>query len=144
MAAQLAIELSRYYLGIEEEKAAGGLSPWRLKLIEDRLVSDLTPPSVQDLANMCNMSARHLTRAFRVSRGRSIGSYVLEHRMNRAKKMLASGMSIKAVATAMEFTTASNFTIAFRRATGETPREYKQRVHHSVHLISAGELNAGV
>jgi len=142
MAAQVAIELSRYFLGIEEEKATGGLSPWRLKLIEERLVSEMPPPSVLDLATMCNISARHLTRAFRVSRGRSIGSYVLEHRIGRAKRLLASGMSIKDVASAMEFATASNFTIAFRRATGETPREFKQRVNHSIHLISGGELHA--
>lgn len=135
MAAQVAIELSRYFLGIDEEKATGGLSPWRLKLIEERLVSDITPPTVLELANMCNISTRHLTRAFRVSRGRSIGSYVLEHRMKHAKTLLASGMSIKSVASAMDFTTASNFTIAFRRATGETPREYRQRLSHSAQLI---------
>jgi AraC family transcriptional regulator len=137
MVAQVAIELSRYFLAIDEDKAAGGLSPWRLKLIEERLVSDATPPSVMDLAKMCNISARHLTRAFRVSRGRSIGSYILEHRINHAKHLLASGMSIQAVANAMDFTTASNFTIAFRRATGETPREYRQRVHFSMQLMTS-------
>lgn len=135
MAGQTAIELARYFLGIDEEKAAGGLSPWRLKLIEDRLVADINPPSVSELAGLCNISARHLTRAFRVSRGRSIGSYVLEQRMKHAKKLLASGMSIKSVAAAMDFATPSNFTTAFRRATGESPREYKQRVTRSVRQV---------
>jgi AraC family transcriptional regulator len=136
MTAQVAIELSRYFRGIDTEKAAGGLSPWRLKLIEERLLSDISTPSVLDLAELCNISARHLTRAFRVSRGRSIASYVLEHRMNHAKQMLASGMSINATASAMGFTTGSNFTIAFRRATGETPREYRQRANHNAQLAA--------
>jgi len=128
MAAQIAIELSRYVLGIDEEKAIGGLSPWRLRLIEERLVGEIAPPAVAELAALCNISVRHLTRAFRVSRGRSIGNYVLEHRMTHAKKLIESGMNIKSVAQAMDFTASSNFTAAFRRATGETPRDYKQRV----------------
>ena len=137
MAVQAAIELSRYILNIDEEKAIGGLSPWRLRLIEERLINDITPPSVTELAIMCNISVRHLTRAFRVSRGRSIGNYVLEHRMNHAKKLIESGMNIKSVARAMDFTASSNFTAAFRRATGETPREYKQRVSRSVMRLPA-------
>jgi AraC family transcriptional regulator len=137
MAVQTVIELSRYILGIDEEKAIGGLSPWRLRLIEERLVGDITPPSVTELATLCNISVRHLTRAFRVSRGRSIGNYVLEHRITHAKKLIESGMSIKSVARAMDFTASSNFTAAFRRATGETPREYKQRVSRSIQLPPA-------
>jgi AraC family transcriptional regulator len=132
MAAQVAIELARYIHGIDEEKAIGGLSPWRLRLIEERLVGEIAPPSVTELAELCNISVRHLTRAFRVSRGRSIGSYVLEHRITHAKKLIESGMNIKSVAQAMDFTASSNFTAAFRRATGETPREYKQRVSRSL------------
>ncbi|WP_297494465.1 AraC family transcriptional regulator [Acidocella sp.] len=132
MAMQAAIELSRHILNIDEEKAIGGLSPWRLRLIEERLTSDITPPTVTELAAMCNISVRHLTRAFRVSRGRAIGSYVLEHRMNHAKKLIETGMNIKSVSQAMDFTASSNFTAAFRRATGETPRDYRQRVSRSM------------
>lgn len=135
MAAQTVIELARYIAGIDEEKAIGGLSPWRLRLIDERLMSETTPPSVTELAALCNISVRHLTRAFRVSRGRSIGNYVLEHRITHAKKLIESGMTIKSVAKAMDFTASSNFTAAFRRATGETPREYKQRVSRSILLL---------
>lgn len=135
MAAQTVIELARYIAGIDEEKAIGGLSPWRLRLIDERLAGDIAPPSVTELAALCNISVRHLTRAFRVSRGRSLGNYVLEHRITHAKKLIESGMTIKSVAKAMDFTASSNFTAAFRRATGETPREYKQRVSRSILLL---------
>jgi AraC family transcriptional regulator len=137
MAAQIMIELARYLQGLDEEKAIGGLAPWRLRLIDERLAGDINPPSVAELAALCNISMRHLTRAFRVSRGRSIGNYVLEHRMTHAKKLIETGMSIKSVAGAMNFTASSNFTAAFRRATGETPREYKQRVSRNIQLIAA-------
>lgn len=135
MAAQVVIELARYIQNIDEEKAIGGLAPWRLRLIDERLAGDIAPPSVTELAALCNISVRHLTRAFRVSRGRSIGNYVLEHRMTHAKKLIESGMSIKSVAGTMNFTASSNFTAAFRRATGETPREYKQRVTRNIQLL---------
>ncbi len=137
MAAQIIIELARYIHGLDEEKAIGGLAPWRLRLIDERLAAGLKPPSVAELAALCNISVRHLTRAFRISRGRSIGHYVLEHRITHAKKLIESGMSIKSVAGAMNFTASSNFTAAFRRATGETPREYKQRVSRNIQILGA-------
>jgi len=126
MAGQVAVELSRYLIGIDPNKAMGGLAPWRLKLIDERLAEE-APPSLGELANLCNLSVRHLTRAFRISRGRSIGVYMAEQRVDRAKRLLVSGMSVKAVAYAIGFTAPSNFAAAFQRATGETPRQYRQR-----------------
>ena len=73
MAAQTVIELTRYISGVDEEKSMGGLAPWRLRLIDERLIGNIVPPSVGELAALCNISVRHLTRAFRVSRGRSLG-----------------------------------------------------------------------
>lgn len=128
MAVQIAIELSRHLVGIGESKVVGGLSARRLRLIEDRL-ADGAPPSLAELAGLCSISVRHLTRGFRISRGRSVGSYVAEHSMNHAKRLLASGMRAKSVAYAMGFTAPSNFATAFLRATGETPRQYTQRVN---------------
>jgi len=126
MAGQLAVELSRYLTGIDPNKAMGGLASWRLKLIDERL-TDGEPPSLGELAGLCNLSVRHLTRAFRISRGRSIGAYMAEQRVDRAKRLLISGMSVKAVAYSVGFTAPSNFAAAFQRATGETPRQYRQR-----------------
>lgn len=128
MAGQIAIELSRHLAGIDDNHVGGGLSPWRLRLIEQRLADDSTPPSLTELGALCNLSVRHLTRAFRVSRGRSIGSYIAERRLDHAKRMLAEGLSIKAAAFNTGFSAPSNFTAAFVRATGETPRQYRQRI----------------
>lgn len=136
MAGQVAIELSRYLLGIGEHRAYGGLAPRHLRLIDQRLAENPVPPSLADLAQLCDLSVRHLTRAFRVSRGRSIGRYIAERRMDQAKQMLASGMAVKAVAYACGFTAPSNFAAAFLRATGETPRQYRQRAGRAVISLS--------
>lgn len=135
-ASQIAIELSRHRKGIEEGGASKGLAVWRLRLIDQRLAEDNSPPTLSELATLCNLSARHLAREFRISRGVSVGSYIAEVRAKRAKQLIASGMSIKAVAYTMGFSAPSNFTAAFIRLNGESPRQYKQRVNGSTNSAS--------
>ena len=127
MAAQAAIELSRHLMGADEKRFAGGLSARQLRLIDERVASMASPPTLSELAVLCGISVRHLTRAFRISRGRSIGRYLEECRVEQSKRLLGSGQSVKAVACTVGFTEASNFAAAFRRATGESPREFQQR-----------------
>ena len=127
MAGQVVIELARYCIGVDETKARGGLPPWKLRLIDERLAEPANPPSLSELAALCGLSIRHLTRSFRISRCRSIGSFIAECRINQAKRLLASGACVKSIAYSMGFTSPSNFSTAFRRATGETPRQYRQR-----------------
>ncbi len=128
MAGQLAIELSRHLLRIEEQGVDGGLAPRRLRLIDQRLAEDPAPPSLGELAALCGLSIRHLTRAFRVTRQESLGRYIARFRLEHARRLLASGMSVKAVAYTTGFSEPSNFTAAFRRDTGETPRQYQLRM----------------
>lgn len=40
MVSQVAIELSRYLGGVDEGRSTGGLSPWRLRLIDERLAEE--------------------------------------------------------------------------------------------------------
>lgn len=131
MAGQIVIELARYCIGIEETKTTGGLAPWKLRLIDERLAErTAAPPTLAELATLCGLSIRHLTRSFRISRCRSIGSYIAECRINEARRLLTSDNCVKSIAYAMGFTSPSNFSTAFRRATGETPRQYRQRTAH--------------
>jgi AraC family transcriptional regulator len=128
MSAQIAIELVRHCLGIEEKTAIGGLAPWRLRLIDERLADADDCPTLAELAALCNLSVRQLTRGFRASRGRSIGSYIADSRIEQARRMLAADARVKTVAYAMGFASPSNFSVAFRRATGETPRQFRERL----------------
>ncbi len=120
-------------LGLEEKQVAGGLPGWRLRLIDQRLHDEPMPPSLAELAELCRLSVRQLSRAFRASRGQSIGSYIAERRLDHARRMLTAGMSVKAVAYSTGFSAPSNFTAAFVRATGETPRQYRARTCGALH-----------
>jgi AraC family transcriptional regulator len=123
--AQLALELGRYCVSVKERPAGGGLSPWRLRAIDARLEEVTRAPTLIELAALCNMSVRQLTRAFRVSRGITIGERIARCRIEHAKRLLNADSSIKAVAYSLGFASPSSFSFAFRRATGHTPREFQ-------------------
>jgi AraC family transcriptional regulator len=128
IAAQMAIEISRYYAAIKDTPTIGGLAAWRLRLIDERLRELREPPTLAELAQLCRLSVRQLTRGFRVSRGSSIGDRVVHSRLEHAKRLLSDDQSVKAVAYTLGFSSPSSFSYAFRQIAGETPREFRQRM----------------
>ena len=130
MVGQLAIEITRYWSRHREPAVAGGLAPWRLRLIDERLGEIAAPPSLAELSELCRLSVRQLTRGFRVSRGCSIGDYIAASRIEHARHLLTGDQSVKAVAYSLGFASSSSFCYAFRRATGETPRQFRSRHCH--------------
>ena len=127
IAQQLAIEVARYCVAIAEGPISGGLASWRLRLIDERLEALGALPSLEELAVLCNISVRQLTRGFRASRGTSIGDHIAHQRVEAAKRLLASERSIKEIAFALGFASPSSFSYAFRRATGGSPRLFRHR-----------------
>ena len=124
---QIAVELSRYGAAAEEAPGTGGLAAWRLRLIDERLSEVRTAPTLQELATICNISVRQLTRGFRASRGCSIGDHITRSQMETAKQLLTTEDSIKAIARAMGFASASSFSYAFRRGAGVSPSQFRRR-----------------
>lgn len=122
MAAEIIIALSRRFRRLDSPSAKGGLSPWRLRLIDEFLEAHPDKASLTTLADACQLSVRQLSRAFQLSRGCSIGTFIAQSTMAEARRRLASGYALKNVAKDMGFSSASNFSAAFRRVTGETPR----------------------
>jgi AraC family transcriptional regulator len=127
IAGQLAIEVARYCEAITEGPITGGLASWRLRLIDERLQQPGAPPPLEELAVLCNLSTRQLTRGFRSSRGCTIGDHIAQTRIDMAKRQLASDESMKSIAFALGFASPSSFSYAFRKATGFTPRRFRQR-----------------
>lgn len=128
LAVQIAIELNRFYLALDTDAATGGLAGWRLRLIDERLREVRSPPTLTELAELCGLSIRQLTRGFRDSRDCSIGDHIARTRIDNAKRLIATGESVKSIAFSMGFGTASGFCYAFRRATGRTPRQYRMQL----------------
>ena len=127
MATQLAVELQRYCTTIDPRADRAGLPRWRLRLIDERLAESHVDPTLAELAALCKLSVRQLTRGFRVSRGCSIGSYIAERRLDDAKRLLVEGQCIKVIAGSTGFASPSSFSYSFRRATGLTPGQFRDR-----------------
>lgn len=128
LVAQLGLELGRHCSVIEDASVTGGLAAWRLRLIDDRLADLNHPPSLSELAQLCSLSVRQLTRGFRVSRGCTIKDYVARTQIKEAKRLLGGRDGVKAIAFAVGFASHSAFTYAFRAATGVSPRQFRQRL----------------
>jgi len=124
---QLAVEIARHMMTIGRDRPAGGLAAWRLRLIDERLADVADCPSVGELAALCGLSMRQLARSYVASRGCSLGTTIATTRVDHAKRLLAADIPVKSVAHAVGFATASHFSVAFRRATGDTPRDYRAR-----------------
>jgi AraC family transcriptional regulator len=126
LAMQTAIEIAHFCRAIQQSKPAGGLASWRLRLIEERTAEAGPPPRLSELADLCNISVRQMTRGFRESRHCSLGDYIAERRLDQAKLRLSGDISVKEVAFSLGFASPTNFSNAFRRATGKCPRQYRQ------------------
>ncbi|WHO37239.1 helix-turn-helix transcriptional regulator [Sphingobium sp. AP49] len=104
----------------------GGLSPWRLRTIEARIQDGATLPTLGELAELCGLSRRQLMRAFREETGRTVGAFVQDLTLDRAKALLQhTDLPIGEVAAQVGFTTATAFSTAFRRSIGESPRSFR-------------------
>lgn len=132
VAGQIAIELGRYCANVNDGPNTGGLATWRLRLIDERLREVREPPTLEELAGLCRLSVRQLTRGFRESRGCSIGEHVVSCRIDHAKHLLTKDESVKAIAYSLGFSSPSSFCYAFRKATTETPQNFRRRVWRTV------------
>ena len=85
--------------------------------------------TVQELSADCSLSRPYLSRLFREEVGVPLTQYILEKKLDAAKRLLESTeQSISAIANTLAFSSESHFISVFRRLNGLTPGEYRLRV----------------
>jgi AraC-like DNA-binding protein len=85
-------------------------------------------PTAEALAHELAMSARTLARRLQ-DEGQGLSRLLEQVRMARAEQLLQEGrLSLPEVATQSGFADASSFSRAFKRATGLTPAEHRERL----------------
>lgn len=109
----------------------GALPPGRQRAEEiaaymtARLDGDLTTKAVAD---HFGMSREHLSRLFHQHFGVTYQSYLLHHRLDAARRLLAgtdTGSSLLEVALAVGFQSHAHFSRVFRKYEGVTPTQYR-------------------
>lgn len=128
LAREIALELARLHGYVEKGMATGALAPWRLRLIDKRLEESGAAPRLSELAALCGISVRQLTRGFRASRGFTIGAHITQKRTDAAKQALRGEVSISEIAQNLGFASVASFTYAFRQATGITPSQFRMQM----------------
>lgn len=84
--------------------------------------------SVADLAREVHLSRGQLQRLFKQEMGVLIGDYLLEQRLQKAARLLASSrLSIKEIAFAVGYGHHSSFTRAFENRFSLSPKQYRDR-----------------
>lgn len=131
MATALSVELIRCFQlsGSGARAYTGGLPPWRMRLIRERAYASEPAPRLTELADLCGLTVRHLSRAFKEETGQSIGKFVEAVTIDRARTLLAdTKLPVGEVATLLGFSSSTSFAYAFRRATGLRPSEVGSRM----------------
>ena len=96
------------------------------ELVESRLDAGLT---LQELATAVGYSRSHFLRAFHATTGVTPHRYLLNRRIERARRLLAeTDMSIAQVAYSCGFSSQAHLTLAFRKVCGLTPGEYRREL----------------
>jgi AraC family transcriptional regulator len=101
----------------------GGITGRQLRLISDYVDAQLEREiSVAKLAELAGLSEAHFARAFKQSTALSPHKFVIERRLERAKRLLADTEdSIADVALACGFSDQAHFSRTFAQAYGATP-----------------------
>ena len=92
------------------------------KIILDKM-SD--PPSLEKLAIEVELSLKKLKDGFKQIYGDTVFAYLLDHKMDEARKMLDSRKyNVNEVSLKLGYSTASHFIAAFKKKYGTTPKKY--------------------
>jgi AraC-like DNA-binding protein len=78
-------------------------------------------PSLAQLSRCVGVNRRQMCADFRAATGRSIGRYVLEKRMARARDLLGAQNSVKCVSHMVGYRHPQNFVTAYKTFFGRTP-----------------------
>jgi AraC family transcriptional regulator len=91
--------------------------------VDEHLAADLT---VEQLARVADVSPSSLARRFRNETDTPPWRYVMERRVERAKRLLANtDRSLAAIAVDTGFYDQAHFTRTFKRLEGQTPGGYR-------------------
>ncbi|MDR1533473.1 MAG: AraC family transcriptional regulator [Clostridiales bacterium] len=111
--------LSLYQQQQQESKIINDIKAYVREHIESKF-------SRKDISDHVFFSQDYLTKLFRKKTGRTLIEYIIEEKVNAAKRMIGSeGIPIGETAQRLGYTNFSHFSKVFRKKTGMTPSEYK-------------------
>lgn len=133
---QLLTTLARLFRRHARAKAAdhGGKEPSHVARMQDYLRANLhRSVRLEELAGLNELSKAYAIRSFHRVVGMPPYEWLLQLRIEEAKKLLQSGRAVSDVAMALGFADQSHFHRRFKRVTGMTPAAYAKGHYRSRH-----------
>lgn len=98
----------------------------KLRKAKEVIVSKMAePPSLQELADEVGLSLKKLKEGFKQIYGDTVFGFLVEYKMEVARKMLEAGDSnVNEVGLKVGYSTSSHFIAAFKKKYGTTPKKY--------------------
>lgn len=89
--------------------------------------------SLDNLAELCNISKQQLIRYFKNSLNTTPIKYITDYKISRAKDLLCnhSHLTIKEISAELGFENQHYFTRVFTKITGESPTDYKSKAEYN-------------
>jgi AraC family transcriptional regulator len=106
----------------------GGLASWQTRAVTSYIEEHLTERiPIIVLARLVHLSQYHFCRAFKQSFGMSPHLYLVHRRIEKGKILLADrATTVTEAGLILGYSQTSSFTVAFRKITGQTPREFRR------------------
>lgn len=107
----------------------GKLSDGGMKAVVDYIERNLKKGiSLEDVANHVNISTYYLSKIFKKEMGVNFITYVTDRKMDLAKEMLVNtDIPVLNIALDLAYNEANYFSKAFKKKTGLTPSEYREK-----------------
>ena len=125
----LALHLDALRGGPRRSRELSGPDLVRVREAQERLLASLQdPPDVSTLARQVGLTPKKLNAGFRQLFGTTVFDYLLEARLQAARRLLDErpDVPLKQLAWSLGYSQVSNFVSAFRRRYGISPGSYRR------------------
>lgn len=103
----------------------------KIKKAKDIIIDRMAePPSVQDLALEVGLSLAKLKDGFKQIYGEPVYTFLFDHKMELACKLLSQGDNVNEVGLKLGYSTSSHFIAAFKKKHNTTPKKYVGALNH--------------
>lgn len=92
-------------------------------ILEDHIYTDIT---IEQVANLCGVSASSVKNCFSRHSGCGLHKYFLKIKIREAIRLIREGRSISSVSDTLGFNNPNYFSFVFQRETGKRPTDYRQ------------------
>ena len=114
------------------EKLRLGKSPTKLAVeVANYIQHHLSEAiSTEDIANALFMSRCHLSTKFKAETGETLVDFILKEKTEEAKRLLRyTDKTAVSISNYLGFSSQSHFSRVFKKYTGKSPNEYREKAH---------------